>query len=343
MLNDKQIKIIKEELDNSRKPIFFFHDDPDGLSSFLLFYRYLKDGKGIPIKAVPNVNQVYLKKVEEYDPDRIFVLDIALVEQEFIDKVKMNIIWIDHHTPQVREKVIYFNPRNNVPSVNVPTPYLCWQVVQNDLWIAMTGCVGDWYWPDFAEDFKQKYPDLLDKNVNSVETALFNSVLGKLVKIFSFNLKGSTKDVYQSMKVLCRVKDPYEVLNQSSAGGKFLYKKFEKINVLYEKMLSYAKKKDSQDKFLIYTYSDDKLSLTKDIANELSYLFQDKIIIVGREKDDEVRCSIRARPPINLQTVFGKAIIGIEGYGGGHEQAVGCAIKKHNFTRFVENLRKEIS
>jgi len=37
-----------------------------------------------------------------------------------------------------------------------------------------------------------------------------------------------------------------------------------------------------------------------------------------------------------------RALIGIEGYGGGHEHACGAAIKKHDFKRFVENLRREL-
>ncbi len=343
MLTQKEIAQIKEELDSCKKPLFFFHDDPDGLSSFLLLYRYLKEGKGMPIKAVPNITSFYVKKVEEYDPDKIFVLDIALVEQEFIDLVKRKIIWIDHHTPQSREKVLYFNPRAHKEQLNIPTPYLCRQVTQSDLWIATVGCIGDWYWPDFAEEFRKQYPSLLPESVKTVEDALFNSPVGKIVKMFSFNLKGASKEVYRSIKVLTRINDPVDLFEARSSAARFINKKFEKINSFYEQMLATAKSKEAKDNFLVYTYQDDKLSLTKDIANELSYVYPKKIIIVGREKDDELRCSLRARAPFNLLEAFQKAMIGIEGYGGGHEQAVGCAIKKHNFNQFVDNLRKQIS
>lgn len=39
MLKEDEIKMIKEELDSCKRPLFFFHDDADGLSSFLLMYR----------------------------------------------------------------------------------------------------------------------------------------------------------------------------------------------------------------------------------------------------------------------------------------------------------------
>ena len=96
MLPEKQINEIREELQNCKRPLFFFDDDPDGLSSFLLLYRYVREGSGVVIKTIPNIDNKFLRKVEEYQPDKIFVLDVAKIEQDFIDTVKIPIIWIDH-------------------------------------------------------------------------------------------------------------------------------------------------------------------------------------------------------------------------------------------------------
>ena len=49
-LLSEQIREFKKELRDSLRPLFFFDDDPDGVCSFLLFYRFIKDGKGIIIK-----------------------------------------------------------------------------------------------------------------------------------------------------------------------------------------------------------------------------------------------------------------------------------------------------
>ncbi|MBD3259624.1 hypothetical protein GF371_03245, partial [Candidatus Woesearchaeota archaeon] len=95
MIPKKQIQQIKEELDNCKKPIFLFHDDPDGLASFLLLYRYKGEGKGIPIKAAPRLNLFFAKKVNEYNADKVFVLDIADIEPSFYDNVKVPVIWVD--------------------------------------------------------------------------------------------------------------------------------------------------------------------------------------------------------------------------------------------------------
>ncbi|MCH7534910.1 MAG: hypothetical protein IH948_04060, partial [Bacteroidetes bacterium] len=110
-LTPEQYRQIKDELDNCKNPLYFFDDDPDGLSAFLLFYRYKKEGHGIVVKTHPKLDIRSIPKVQEYDPDKIFVLDVARLEQDFIDNAKKPVVWIDHHGPYERENVKYFNPR----------------------------------------------------------------------------------------------------------------------------------------------------------------------------------------------------------------------------------------
>ena len=343
MLTSQEVAKLKEELTNCQRPLFIFHDDPDGLASFLLCYRFVKEGRGLPIKAYPRVTaETYARKVEEYGADKVFILDVAMVEQEFIDTVKVPVIWIDHHSVLERDRVKYFNPQKR--GINIPTPVMIWQIVgeerPQDLWIAVVGSIGDWYFPDFAIQFQQA-SELLPKTCTSVQDALFNTQIGTLVKVFSFNLKGSMADVIKSVKILTRIDDPYDILEQRTPQARILWKKYLEVNKEYEEMLANALKHDSDDKLFVYTYEDDKLSLTKDLSNELLYKLN-KVIIVGREKSDEVRCSLRAPAKINIAKALERALIGIEGYGGGHEQACGAAIKKHDFKQFLENLRKEL-
>src|SRR3989344_3558509 len=88
---------IKEFLNKSENPLIFFDDDPDGLCSYLLLSRYFKKGYGVIIKASPKLDISYLRKVEEYCPDLVLILDQPSIEQEFVDKINVPIIWIDHH------------------------------------------------------------------------------------------------------------------------------------------------------------------------------------------------------------------------------------------------------
>ena len=77
MLTKKQYLQIKEELDNCKNPLFFFDDDPDGLASFLLLYRYLREGHGIIVKTHPKLTDKFVPKIEEYSADKVFVLDAS--------------------------------------------------------------------------------------------------------------------------------------------------------------------------------------------------------------------------------------------------------------------------
>ena len=209
-LSHEDIQKIKQELDSCKNPLYFFHDDPDGLASFLLLYSYKKEGHGFVVKSVPKIDIKFVKNVEQYNPDKIFILDIAIVEQEFIDNIKVQIIWIDHHEPLKRENVRYFNPRLKNKKDNTPVTYLCHQVTGNDLWIAMAGCIGDWYLPDFLEKFREKYPDLIDTPAKDPGLIYFSTKMGTLVRIFSFILKGSTRSEERRVGKECRSRwSPY--------------------------------------------------------------------------------------------------------------------------------------
>jgi single-stranded DNA-specific DHH superfamily exonuclease len=340
-LTEKQVNQIREELLTCKKPLFFFHDDADGLCSFLLLYRFIREGRGVIVKTTPKIDERFLGRVEEYQPDKIFVVDIAIVEQEFIDQAKTKIVWIDHHTPLQRNNISYFNPRKENPNDNIPVSYLCYQVVQQDLWISMVGCIGDWYWPPTAEEFKEKYPDLLQKEVNDPETALFETKLGKLINIISFSLKGKTQQAMQCAKIMTRIKTPDEIMNKETPAGKFLYDKYEDISKEYQEMLKDALKHKPEGKILLYEYLHGNTSFTKDLANELLHRFPDNIIIIAREKSNEMKVSLRSKHMI-LPPIVEKALTGVEGYGGGHEHACGANIKKKDFEKFIESIREQV-
>ncbi len=341
MLGEKEIKQIREELDNCKNPLFFFHDDPDGLCSFLLLYRYIREGHGIVFKAKPGLGMNFIKNVRNYEPDKIFILDIPIVDQEFIDEAKVPVVWIDHHTPLERSKVKYFNPRVKDKDDGVPVTRICYEVVKKDMWIATVGCIGDWYIPDFFDEFKKEYKDLVKKDTKDPGDVYFETELGKLVRILAYVLKGKTSDAIKCFKILTRVKHPNEILKQKTSQGRFIYKRFDKINQEYEELLNEAIKHAGKGKLIIYIYNEDKMSFTGDLSNELIHRYPDKIIIVGREKSGEVRMSLRSTK-VKLPAVIEKALVGLEGYGGGHEYACGANVNKEDFKRFVESIREQV-
>ncbi len=341
MIPKKELEKVRNALEKSENPLFFFDDDPDGLASYLLLKKYINKGKGIVIKNTPSLSSIYIRKIREQSPDIVFVLDKPDIDQEFIDQAKKPTVWIDHH-PIIQKQglFLHINPRLKKPNTNPPTSYLCYKIAKNkNMWIAAVGIVGDWQIPKFLNSFLKKYPDLAIKTKNP-EELLYKTPIGHLARFFSFILKGKTSEVRKSVSILSKIDSPYELLNKETPRARYLYKKFDKVNKEYNNLLKGVKAK-GKEKLLVFTYPSIKTSFTGDLANELLYKYPKKVILIAREKSGEMRLSLRSKAK-RIDTILKKALQDVDGYGGGHEHACGGSIKIYDFTKFIKNLRKLI-
>lgn len=340
MLTKKQIREIKEHLEKAQNPIFFFDNDPDGLCSFLLLRRYIKRGKGIAIKSFPEMTEEYFRRVTELNSDYIFILDKPLVSEEFFDKAKsfnIPIVWIDHHEVQTKipDFVYYYNTTLNRFKKNEPVTYLCYKITEKkeDLWLAVIGCIFDRFIPDFYSDFIKLYPDL---SINSKDAfdIFYKSSIGKIVKIFCFALKDRTSNVVKMIKFLISVKSPYDVLEETNKNRE-MHLRFNQIQRKYEKLIEKARAIADEKRILFFQYAGD-LSISADLANELSYMFKEKIIVVVYIHGIKGNVSARGK---SVRNIILKAIKGIEGAtAGGHEDAVGAQVKVEDLEKFRENI-----
>ncbi|MBI2668090.1 DHH family phosphoesterase [Candidatus Woesearchaeota archaeon] len=340
MIPNKDILEIKNFLEKSENPLFLFDDDVDGLSSYLLLKKHIDKGNGIIVKTSPNLNINFLSRIQSYKPDFIFILDKPLVDQELIDKINVPMIWIDHHGPYERKGIKYYNPRLKNKKDGRPTSYWCYQVVKENMWIAMVGCVGDYFLPEFTKEFSKKYPRLINKF--KLDEIKFNSELGKLVKIISFMLKGKIDEVNKFIEILSEINDPDEILNMTTKRGKEIYQKYDRINKIYLKLLNDSLNSATKDKLLLHLYNPSSITFNEELANELIYKFPKKIVIVGREKEGMMRLSLRSRRLV-LPKIIDKALKGLNGMGGGHEHACGVKVAKEDFPEFIERIKKFIS
>jgi len=348
MLTEKQVKEIKEHLNKAQNPLFLFDNDQDGLCSFLILQKYIKRGKGYPIKVSPAMTKDYFRKVKELNADYIFILDQPEVSEEFFKEVQENnipTVWIDHHDIgdiSIPEFISYYNPiynKGNKKRFSEPTTYLCYQISQQkkDLWLGVAGCIADHFIPDFYEEFKKDYPEL---STDSEEPfgIFYNSEIGKVSRMMGFGLKDRMSNVIMMIKMLYKAENPYDVLNESKE-NKRLVSRFLEIDKKFNKFVDKAKKEVSEN-LLFFTYAGE-ISMSADIANKLSFLFPKKLIVVVYNKGPRANISGRGK---GIREIIVEAIKPFENStGGGHENAVGAQINLNEVDQLQENIKNIIN
>ena len=142
---------------------------------------------------------------------------------------------------------------------------------------------------------------------------------------------------------MTRIESPYEMLNQETSQAKYLYKRYEIFNKKYEILYNDVKEQaeKTKEKLVVYRYKDDVTSFTADLGNEISYNFPEKIILIARKKNNEMKCSLRSKKTV-LPGLIEKSLDGLRGYGGGHELACGLNVDVDDFEEFLRRFNEMI-
>lgn len=329
----------RKAIESAARPLFLHDDDCDGVCSFVLLYGLTQDGRGVPVKNSPVLTGQYLRKVEENGPDLIVILDKPRVDEEFLEQVRTPVIWLDHHEPQAElarrfPNVTYLNPRVWDDADNRPTSYWAYQIAQQNLWVAVVGAVGDWFLPEYLAAFREAYPDLVAGQPARVEELYLDTPIGTLIRVLQFNLKGTTSEVRKSIMTFAKVESPYEILKQTSARGRYLWKRYQRLAAPYEAMLAAARESaNGPGNILLHLYEDPANTFTAELSNELLIRYPERVILVGRKHEGKWKCSVRSRD-VELPSKIHAALQGVEGHGGGHAHACGLVVKVEDWDRF---------
>ncbi len=323
----------------AKRPVFFYDDDGDGLCSYLLCVRARGgDGFGHRVQASAMVPVDLLRKVDENNPDLIVILDKPYVEQAFLDGVSCPVIWLDHHGPQTPQggHVTYYNPRIADDADNRCTTHWVWHALGNpeDLWLAAVGSIGDWQMTDIADAFRIEAPELIGEAVTAPQ-ALFDQPFGTLARLFQFNLKGDGSEVRTIIKILARVETYGELLAHTTPRAKLVWKRYEKINKEYWRLLVETRSSATESQILFHRFGALEISLISELSNQLIHEFPDKIIFLARSHNGEHKLSIRsAGVPVAPAVKEALRISGARGNAGGHTLACGGKITDEDFPRF---------
>lgn len=341
MIPKKELEQIKKELEECQNPFFFYHDDPDGICSFLLLRHFKGEGDGHIVKPSPELRAEHAMLVPE-GCDKVFVLDVARVLQEFVDSVKVPVIIIDHHDVLNVSNCKYFNPRIKNPEEYTPVSSICYEAVGEGDYALLIGMIGTM--GDLAEDqplyekFYNRFGELVGDKRERFDVT-FNTKIGKLIRTFEFNLKGKQSEIKKSVSIITRSKDPLKFLDPETKDEKFIYEKYERVNEEYEKQLNKALK--IKDDPYVFIYEAGDFVLGGDLGKEIPYKVPGKrMYIICREKAGYMICSLRTHQKVDLNEFLKKAFKKVEGSGGGHPVAAGCGIKKSDFEKFLELARE---
>jgi len=345
MLSESEIKEIKEHLEKAQNPVFFYDNDADGLCSFLLLRRFLERGKGVAVRSYPELNVSYAKRAKELEADYVFVLDKPVISKSFVkelDEMHLPLVWIDHHKMEQDWKADEFTQvwiyNSFKEGSGEPVTFVCFKISgrEEDLWIAVMGCIADHYMPAFAEKFGEKYSSFWGKVKDPFE-AYYKTEIGKIALSLNFGLKDSTSNIVkmQNFFVLCR--GPEEVFLETKENSAFRHK-YNEIRKKYQSLIERAQKQ-AEKKMIYFEYSGD-LSISSELSNELSYFNPEKYIVVVFKKGTLANISMRGK---NVRKILLEIIKEMSGAsGGGHEEAVGARIRAEDLVRFKRALEEKI-
>ena len=208
---------------------------------------------------------------------------------------------------------------------------------KENIWIAMMGCIADHYLPDFADEFSEIYPEYWKENIKQPFDALYQTEIGRMAQSLGFGLKDSITHVVELQNFLINCTRPDQMLLEAGDNSYFR-NKYSEIREKYDFLLEDAKK-SIKGKILFFEYSGD-LSISADIANELSYLYPKKYIAVAYRKEPMANISIRGK---GVRAVLERVLKRFpQANGGGHEDAVGARIKIEELEQFKAIFEQEL-
>lgn len=347
MIAKAQLAWVRELLEGSQNPVFLYDNDADGLCSYVLLRRWLDRGKGIAVRTHPEIDAGYAHRAQSLGADMVIVLDCPFLGDAFVQELKeaaIPIVWIDHHnvtSPHYTDPYVHvFNPTLGKPARAEPVTFWCYELTQRseDMWIALMGCIADHYLPPFGKEFAKKSPEFWNKQVRTPFDAYYGTGIGTLAQSLGFGLKDSVSHVVYLQNFLISCLSPDALFAELSSHSSFA-EKYKDIRTKYNALLAAALESSYKD-LVFYQYSGG-LSISSELANELSHRFGGKYILVAYVNAGICTMSLRGK---GVKSILEKMLPDFENStGGGHADAVGGKIRAEDLDRFVEVFRKLLS
>lgn len=343
---------LRDLFENSKRPLLFYHQDGDGISSAALFLKAFPHFETFAREG-PMMDDDFVKWIYGKRPDVVVFLDLP-VDQEWrkveqASKLLRNstFVVIDHHTPDKNmnsENIVHINPRFENKSIYQPTSYLVYNLlsdlgymVQKHMWVAAIGVISDYAIHDcnqFLEDYRQRFKDLVDTDLDE---SIIDSKTGHAAKLISaaITAKGLTGAKY-ALETLVKAPDFYSFVSDIRLGDMYESVKNEVDAILKD----FEKNKKTENRIIFYEVQS-PLNIVSLISSILAKTYPENIITIYKKSAGGWKISARwQHAAFDIGDIIKKAAEGI-GMGGGHERAAGAMVK--DIEAFKSRMREGVA
>jgi single-stranded DNA-specific DHH superfamily exonuclease len=278
-------------------------------------------------------------------PTKIIFLDLGVDQNPPLIKKLENecdILIIDHHqimNDLNSDRTIHYNPmftRKVYQSASYLTYKLCSGIanMENHLWIAITGIVGDYNVSDSMDiimEAKMKYPEFL---ASTEQEYMHGSIFGQMADMISAAKasKISCEEIVRNIEKMESIADIGKNEAMTTA--------YKNVQSEIDRILIDAKSSIDTGKTVIFYEIKSHYNVHSPISTLLSKEFPKKLIIVWETIGNKIKVSARNQNrKINVGKALREATRDIRhASAGGHEAAGGVSLKKEDWEDFKERL-----
>ena len=362
----EQAESIIKKVKKGEKICLVFHDDSDGCCSAALFsiliHNLIDDYPVLfPIVGIENINSQFLRRMQNFNPDFVFVFDIS-AKPEDLDDLKGFIL--DHHIffeIESRNSMPYLNPHHfeKDDEKAPPTSYMVYLILKKFFphekvaWVAGIGITEDHrveICKDVFKKIREETPELLKVeriDQKNVEKSLFGE-LGDMVR--SGRMLKGVEGAKTATLALVECKDrPDKLINGLTQHSLALRRFYDKVSYETQNYISDVEKNArfyKKGKVIVYEQQHTKLrGLTSFIADKIRQKYPEWIsYVINKEYGGKAKISIRLeqeKRDENLVSIIEKIKEKIPTIrGGGHKAAIGVVLNYEDVYEFEREFLK---